>query len=1091
VTDQDNPSQASENEIGYNTSGSVVFTRDPLGHQTNISFTDSFSDGQNDRNTYSYPTTMTDPDNNPPSTVQYNYDFGAVTRTEDPKGAAVTRTYDAAGRIERITNIVNGAYTRYVYRPNQREVETYTTINDLNPANEFRTVTVFDGHDRVRATSSDHPTSVAQYKAQYNVYDTMGRLEQQSNPTEINASWQPAGDDAAGWVWSSQTYDWQGRLTISTDQAGKTKEFLYGGCGCAGGQVVVTRDEIGRRQKMTYDILGRLKTTQTLFIQPKNEPLNGSGAVYSTTTNTCNVRDQVTNVNVKDESSGVSQNTQMVYDGHGRLKERWLPIYLGTPQSATPYDSYEYYSDDTLMRVTDPRGASATYGYNNRHLVTTIVYGAPGGVAATPNVTFAYDEAGNRTSMDDGPGYVSYVYDILSRLQSEARQFDELTGDFQISYTYNLAGQIKTIADNRFNRTATYTYNKAGELTGIAGNGYFGSGQNNFTASSASIWYRASGAIKQLNYGNGLQRSLSYNERLQPTQYRLQTGQSAVLDGSDYQYHDDGRVKFASNMTAFGGLNPANSWDRAYNYDHVGRLAEALSGPEARGESLPPLPGSPNSPYKQVNTYDVWGNLTWRNNRFWRWPIGNSNQYTNNRRQFFTTYDIAGNITIDPTSINTYDAAGRNALSRSNQYGVGGGETGHERMSAFEIGQIYDGDGLPSKRSETRRTEELINGGPQTEITTSVATTYYVRPRALGGQVMLEIEPSGGVVNGSRSYIYAGNERIADYSSFSGGGQTFTNIEWRHSNPVTGTATKTLVDGVPIDRKEFDPLGAEVGNHDPYFDIPDFELLNYLDWKGDEPLYIDGGDPLDLSGGCALDGMPISCNRLLHMIEVGAVQGVGSNGIPVEIMHLGGGAIYGEKASRRPDGEGGFDIVYKDDFLGLLAFDPLPGFNQDKIKVIDKALTKGAELLQTSDCKNGLANAFAQSNVTITDVDKAFNRLKARPDSATSSQGYNIFYAEKSTDPQVQQFLQTEKGKGSGGFIYGQNVMLRDTFFGASGAKKISPDISRAIALIHEAVHLAGLGDAFFGGSAKLNDIIIKACWVKLYGHNDLTFIVQ
>jgi YD repeat-containing protein len=81
VTDPDETSKASEYETGYNTSGSVVFTRDPLDHQTSVSYIDSFSDGQNDRNTYAYPTTMTDPDQFS-STVQYNYYFGAVTQTK-------------------------------------------------------------------------------------------------------------------------------------------------------------------------------------------------------------------------------------------------------------------------------------------------------------------------------------------------------------------------------------------------------------------------------------------------------------------------------------------------------------------------------------------------------------------------------------------------------------------------------------------------------------------------------------------------------------------------------------------------------------------------------------------------------------------------------------------------------------------------------------------------------------------------------------------------------------------------------------------------------------------------------------------------
>lgn len=67
--------------------------------------------------------------------------------------------------------------------------------------------------------------------------------------------------------------------------------------------------------------------------------------------------------------------------------------------------------------------------------------------------------------------------------------------------------------------------------------------------------------------------------------------------------------------------------------------------------------------------------------------------------------------------------------------------------------------------------------------------------------------------------------------------------------------------------------------------------------------------------------------------------------------------------------------------------------------------------------------------------------------------------------------------------------MLRDAFFGARGAAKINGEVSRALALIHEVVHLAGKTDANFGGSSKLNDVIIHACFSKLYGHNDLAIV--
>jgi hypothetical protein len=67
--------------------------------------------------------------------------------------------------------------------------------------------------------------------------------------------------------------------------------------------------------------------------------------------------------------------------------------------------------------------------------------------------------------------------------------------------------------------------------------------------------------------------------------------------------------------------------------------------------------------------------------------------------------------------------------------------------------------------------------------------------------------------------------------------------------------------------------------------------------------------------------------------------------------------------------------------------------------------------------------------------------------------------------------------------------MLKNAFFNARGSAKIGGEISRALALIHEAVHLTGKSDAFFGGSPKLNDVVIHACWSKLYGHNDLAIV--
>ncbi len=103
----------------YNTAGSVVSSQDALNHEVKISYTDVFSDGVS-RNTFAYPTKVTDPDNYY-STSIYNFDFGAVTKTETPPpnfngtqqpgaGPQRTFTFDDLGRLERTTSLVSNAY---------------------------------------------------------------------------------------------------------------------------------------------------------------------------------------------------------------------------------------------------------------------------------------------------------------------------------------------------------------------------------------------------------------------------------------------------------------------------------------------------------------------------------------------------------------------------------------------------------------------------------------------------------------------------------------------------------------------------------------------------------------------------------------------------------------------------------------------------------------------------------------------------------------------------------------------------------------------------------------------------------------------
>ena len=70
-------SASTSTTVKYNPAGAVVSTNDAANHEMLISYADSFSDNTN-RNTFAYPTTVTDPGGFS-STTKYNFDFGAVT----------------------------------------------------------------------------------------------------------------------------------------------------------------------------------------------------------------------------------------------------------------------------------------------------------------------------------------------------------------------------------------------------------------------------------------------------------------------------------------------------------------------------------------------------------------------------------------------------------------------------------------------------------------------------------------------------------------------------------------------------------------------------------------------------------------------------------------------------------------------------------------------------------------------------------------------------------------------------------------------------------------------------------------------------
>lgn len=877
ITDSISIDKTLISKTGYNTSGSVIYTEDGLGHRSNLKYDDSFSDSQN-RNTYAYVTEAKDPDGYA-SIVKYNFDFGAATRTQNPKGAATVYTFDILGRLERITNEVNQAYTGYVYATNQLSVQTYTTINDLN--SELYSIKIVDGYGRVRAAASGHPNSIGGMRGQYFEYNNLGQQVRQTNPTEIDVNWNPVGDDVAGFAWRGQQYDWKGRPTVSVNQDSTTKTVSYESCGCTGVNTITYTDEMGRRQKEFSDSFGR---------KTKSQILNFDGSIYSTVSYNYNVRNQRLREFHQIGENGEGQETLITYDGYGRVYTSKKPI------EASP-TNYTYNADNTLHTKTDARSVITTYEYNNRKLVTSISYNNVSGVSTTGAVTYGYNSVGNRIWMDDAPGRVDYVYNDQSQLTSETRQIDGL-GSYAFTYIYSLDGKLKTVTDHT-GTSFSYEFDHAGRIVSVNG-----SGINSLPQYTKNYRYRAWDEIKHIEFNNNVTVDKNFNSRLLTTKTQLNNisdgrSDSTQIMGYDFDYYSDGRIRFTKDLNN-------KTFDRLYSYDNIGRISEAKSGKEARGEPLDTgdaidsghivlgaaeiYDRAKNVPYKQSMTYDEFGNLRGRVGYTWSHAVKDNASFNplNNKRSN-STYDNSGNEIKNPHTV-IFDSAGDSIKSiNANTVGNPNGPS-ESLVSANETETIYSGDRETIKTINTHRSNTYNTENQWTGVETHVTSSYYLRSSILNGAVIAEIIKNDQAEADYKGYVYSQGKKIA--SNFRGGhqGAGLLSTYFYYPGETGSWIEKENWGGAHVSRREVDPIGVDVGSSDP---AP--PKVN-VDQDRDLPLFyfnrIDNSNPYDWRGGCRLDGQPVSCSELNRMLDNGTAEviKVDDRGkrIPADIKYIGG-----------------------------------------------------------------------------------------------------------------------------------------------------------------------------------------------------------
>ncbi|QQS48893.1 MAG: hypothetical protein IPM66_09835 [Acidobacteriota bacterium] len=421
-------------------------------------------------------------------------------------------------------------------------------------------------------------------------------------------------------------------------------------------------------------------------------------------------------------------------------------------------------------------------------------------------------------------------------------------------------------------------------------------------------------------------------------------------------------------------------------------------------------------------------------------------------------------------------------------------------MPAWEIDQSYDGVNQPLKRVKTRRIETLVGGGPQTTITTVTETTLYVRSSLLGGQIVYELDESG---NRRRANIYGIGGLLAR-GAMSGGTDEF---RWRVGDPVTGNWGDTSAAGGYVDTAQIDPLGAEVGSSDPYLLNPD---PTYPEMKDDEPLYIEGGDPFDLSGGCTLDGMPVPCSAVSRGIDSGSVVGqLTLNGRYIggqRSLNSLGGMIYspglatgltirGEDGSIINSISQGFDELpffvratglttaglRRTQIIGAISGDPPfggggGGQSNETEQLIAEAVGLAKLALKKPKCKQSIAGPAGRNPYELLNTLHKNKRLISG----------EVIGARAVTRPTIRQ------GRS---FFGAQSTILFDKYIFSNSNEEGYRDVlkltillgtedrnvARATLILHELSHATrkndGAHSAFGGDSDKLNMEIHKVCF--------------
>ncbi|MCW5933415.1 MAG: hypothetical protein KIT45_03835 [Fimbriimonadia bacterium] len=451
----------------YDSNGSCTGITDPLGSRSRYFFDGNGNPIRSvDANGSSWQFThdargnilsITDPQG---KSWQFVYNANdRVTRTTDPLGRQTNMTYDGNGNLLSMT-LPTGARWEFTYLANGllqtlRDPNGNITRFTYNATGEMVQMqdpagglTLFTYDARGNAASATDPNG----KVHSYEYDALDRLTRVMLP------------DSAVRLFE---YNEHG-ITSLTDEMGRIRRYFYDGTGHMTRMVNPDGTEVRFEYDAVYNITRLIneRGIATRYVYDNANRMIETNFAHGTPAQ-INERfgyDKAGNLVWREDGLGVRSTFK--YDSLNRLITYTAPDYWAV---------YNYDPLGNLTQVQDPTGKSKmTYDAENRMLT----YTAP----SLELVRYAYDAAGNTTSIATRLGTTRYNYDVMNRLTRAVTpqgvftfRYDpgnnliEQTSPFHRAlHTYDMRDRLASSFFLRANGTtlgtAGYAYDPAGNL---------------------------------------------------------------------------------------------------------------------------------------------------------------------------------------------------------------------------------------------------------------------------------------------------------------------------------------------------------------------------------------------------------------------------------------------------------------------------------------------------------------------------------------------------------------------------------------------------------------------------------------------------